>query len=109
MKRAVGLAIAFLVSVIIIPVAGAYAASLRRPLRSPRRHHDPAGPAVALRVHHRAQGAGGEPARFRKLHVHAGLTCVPKAGDAAKLTYNFSEGIRNISTSATATALCPVD
>src|SRR5437867_3891826 len=44
-----------------------------------------------------------------ELHVHAGLTCVPKAGDAAKLAYNFSEGIRNTSTSATATALCPVD
>jgi hypothetical protein len=43
------------------------------------------------------------------LHVHSGLLCVPNPGDAAKLAFNLSEGIRNTSTSATATALCPAD
>ena len=44
-----------------------------------------------------------------ELFAHSGLNCVPKPGDAAKLAYDFREGIRNISTAASATVFCPVN
>ena len=47
--------------------------------------------------------------RATNLHVHAGLDCVAKPGDAAKLAYNLAEGVRNSSTTASATVYCPVD
>jgi hypothetical protein len=54
-------------------------------------------------------GAQSAAVVITELHVHAGLTCMPKPGDAAKLAYSLTEGIRNTSTTATATVFCPVD
>jgi hypothetical protein len=64
---------------------------------------------VALAIVLSAAGARAASVTSTDLHVHAGFACVPKPGDSAKLAYNFAEGVRNISTSASATVFCPVD
>lgn len=53
--------------------------------------------------------AGAATVVVTNLHVHAGLDCVAKPGDAAKLAYNLTEGVRNSSATANATVYCPVD
>ena len=66
-------------------------------------------PLLALAIVLSAPGARAASVTSTDLHVHAGLNCVARPGDSAKLAYNFAEGVRNISTSASATVFCPVD
>lgn len=69
----------------------------------------PAASLLALAIVLSAGEARAASVTSTDLHVHAGLDCVPKPGDSAKLAYNLSEGVRNISTTTTATVYCPAD